>query len=151
MLAASLQAEVPLFMAIPTSAWATAGRVVGAVAGHRDEVAVGLLRADEGDLVLRRRLGDEVVDAGLPGDRRRCPRVVAGDHHGPDAHPAELGEALDEALLDGVLELDQAEDAAVAAKSERGCAQVGDPVGCLEHLGRHGPVEIGLRSRRRRP
>ena len=117
MLAASLAADVPLFMARPTSAWASAGRVVRAVAGHRDEVAVGLLLADEGDLVLGLGLGDEVVDAGLPGDRRRGPRVVAGDHDRPDAHPAELGEALDEALLDGVLELDQPEDAAVARGS----------------------------------
>ena len=114
MLAASLHADVPLFMASPTSAWATAGRVVRAVAGHRDQVALGLLAADERDLVLRRGLGDEVVDAGLPGDRRRGARVVAGDHHGPDAHPAELGEALDEALLDRVLQLDQPQDAAVA-------------------------------------
>ena len=94
-------------MARPTSDWASAGRVVGAVAGHRHEVAVRLLRPDEGDLVLGLGLGDEVVDACLARDGRRGARVVAGDHHGPDAHPAELGEALDEALLDRVLELDQ--------------------------------------------
>ena len=94
-------------MARPTSAWASAGRVVRAVAGHRHEVAVGLLLADEGDLVLGLGLGDEVVDAGLPGDGRGRARVVARDHHGPDAHLAELGEPLDEPLLDGVLELDR--------------------------------------------
>ena len=129
MLAASLAADVPLFIASPTSAWASAGRVVRAVAGHRHQVALGLLLADERDLLLGRRLGDEVVDAGLLGDGRSGPRVVAGDHHRPDAHPAELGEALDEALLDRVLELDDAKDPALALEDERGGAQVGDAVG----------------------
>ena len=41
------------------------GRVVGAVAGHRDEVARLLLLADECELVLRRGLGEEVIDARL--------------------------------------------------------------------------------------
>ena len=45
------------------------GRVVGAVAGHRDEVAAGLLALDQRHLVLGRGLGEEVVDAGLVGDR----------------------------------------------------------------------------------
>ena len=121
MLAASLAADVPLFIASPTSDWASAGRVVRAVAGHRHEVAVRLLLADEGDLRLGRGLGDEVVDAGLAGDGRRRPGVVAGDHHRPDAHLAELGEALDEAFLDRVLELDQAQDA-VVVRSASGVA-----------------------------
>ena len=43
-------------------------RVVGAVAGHGDEVAARLLGADAGHLVLGRGLGQEVVDAGLVGD-----------------------------------------------------------------------------------
>ena len=91
-------------------------------------MTLGLLLADEPDLLLGRRLRDEVVDAGLLGDRRRGPRVVAGDHHRPDAHPPELGEPLDEPFLDGVLELDQAEDPALAFEDERRRAQVGDPV-----------------------
>ncbi len=111
-------------------------RVVGAVAGHRDQVALGLLGADEGDLVLRGGLRDEVVDAGLLGDRRRRPRVVAGDHHGLDAHAAEFGEPLDEAFLDGVLELDDAQDPALALEDQRRAAEVGDPVALLDDLGR---------------
>ena len=47
------------------------GRVVGAVAGHRDEPAAGLLALDQRHLVLGRRLGEEVVDAGLVGDGLR--------------------------------------------------------------------------------
>ena len=86
MLPASLAACVPVFIATATSACASAGRVVGAVAGHRDEPAARLVLADELELRLGRRLGEEVVDAGLGGDRRGGERVVAGDHDGLDAH-----------------------------------------------------------------
>ena len=75
MLPASRAAIVPVFIATPTSAWASAGRVVGAVAAHGDELALALLVADEAQLVLGRRLREEVVDAGL---RRRSPRRSAG-------------------------------------------------------------------------
>ena len=43
MLPASFAAVVPVFIATPTSACASAGRVVRAVAGHRDEHAALLL------------------------------------------------------------------------------------------------------------
>ena len=69
------------------------GRVVRAVAGHRDEPSLGLLVADQLELALGRRLGEEVVDAGLLGDLRRGQAVVAGDHDGADAHRAQLLEA----------------------------------------------------------
>ena len=46
------------------------GRVVGAVAGHRHHVAAALLTPDQRQLLLRRGLGQEVVDAGLGGDGR---------------------------------------------------------------------------------
>ena len=144
MLAASLQADVPLFIASPTSAWATAGRVVRAVAGHRDEVTLGLLGPDARDLVLGLRLGHEVVDAGLVGDRPRRQRVVAGDHDRADAHPAELVEALAQAGLDGVLELDDAERPPVPADRERRRAQAGDLVADRLQLRRRRLVEGGL-------
>ena len=99
-----------MFIATPTSAWASAGCVVGAVAGHGDQPAALLLLADQRHLVLGRGLGEEVVDAGLA---RRWPaavqRVVAGDHDGADAHRAQLGEPLAHARLDDVLEVDHAE------------------------------------------
>ena len=47
------------------------GRVVGAVARHRDEPAALLHLVDEGELGLGRRLGEEVVDAGLGRDGLR--------------------------------------------------------------------------------
>ena len=136
MLAASLAADVPLFIASPTSAWASAGAsfVPSPVIATRWPSACW--RADEGDLVLGLGLGDEVVDAGLAGDRRRGQRVVAGDHDRPDAHPAELGEALGEARLDRVLELDDAEGAPSRRIGERRRAAAGDRVGLGLDLGR---------------
>src|SRR5258707_972179 len=80
-----------------------------AVAAHGDELTLRLLRADERELVLRRGLREKVVDAGLGGDRRRRQRIVAGDHHGTDAHGAELREALLDAAFDDVLQVDDAE------------------------------------------
>ena len=90
------------------------GGVVGAVAGHRDQLAALLLLLDQRHLVFRRRLGEEVVHAGLVGDRLGGERVVTGDHDGPDAHLAHLGEPLGDALLDDVLEVDHAERASGA-------------------------------------
>jgi len=60
--------------------------IVGAVAAHGDQLALGLLGADALQLLLRRSLGDQVVDAGLGGDGGGGQRVVAGHHHGADAH-----------------------------------------------------------------
>ena len=90
-------------------------RVVGAVAAHGDQAAARLLPADQGELVLRRRLGEEIVDPGFGRDRCGGQRVVAGDHDRADAHPAQLGEALAHAGLQDVLELEHAEEAAVRA------------------------------------
>ena len=96
-------------MATPDIGLGKRGRVVGAVAAHGDELALGLLIADEAQLVLRRRLGEEIVDAGLRRDGGRGHRVVAGDHDGADAHAAEFGEAFADAAFDDVLEVDDAE------------------------------------------
>ena len=83
------------------------GGVVRAVAGHRDEVALGLEVADDVDLVLWLGLGDEIVHAGLLRDGGRRQLVVACDHDRADAHAAELGKALAHARLHGVLEVDR--------------------------------------------
>ena len=64
-------------------------RVIGAVAAHGDEAALALLGADIGELVLGRRLGDEIIDAGFGRDGRRRHRIVAGHHHRLDAHGAQ--------------------------------------------------------------
>ena len=104
-------------------------RVVGAVAAHGDELALRLFLAHQRQLHLRRCLGEEIVDAGLGGNGSRRQRVVAGDHHGADAHAAQFGEALADAALDDVLELDDAEQPAVAGNSKRRAAGLGDFVG----------------------
>jgi hypothetical protein len=69
------------------------GGVVGAVAGHGDQAAAGLLFLDQVHLVLGRGLGEEIVDAGFGGDGGGGERVVAGDHDGLDAHGAAAGSA----------------------------------------------------------
>ena len=120
-------------------------RVVGAVAAHGDQLALGLLVADEPQLVLRRRLGEEVVDTGLRRDGGSRHRVVAGDHDGADAHAPQLGEALADAALDDVLEMDDAEQLAVARHRQRRAAGLGDLVGDgLElacRIGAHGRLQ----------
>ena len=121
MFPASRAACVPVFIATPTSACGERGRVVRAVAGHRDEVAARLLAPDQRHLVLGLRLGEEVVDARLLGDRLRGQRVVAGDHHRADPHRPQLREALAHALLDDVLEVDDAERPSVARRRRAAC------------------------------
>src|ERR1035437_2279332 len=73
-----------------------------------------MLLADERELGLGRRFVEEGIDAGLFGDLGGGQAVVAGDHDGADSHRAELVEALAHAFLDRVLEIDHAEDLAVA-------------------------------------
>ena len=90
MLPASLAACVPVFIATPTSACASAGASLVPSPVIATSLPAGLLAADQRHLVFGRRLGEEVVDAGLGGDGRGGQRVVAGDHHGADAHRAQL-------------------------------------------------------------
>ena len=70
------------------------GGVVGAVAGHSNHVALGLILANRLELGFGRRLGDEVVHARLGRDGRCGKRIVARDHNRLDAHGAQVGEIL---------------------------------------------------------
>ena len=88
MLPASLAACVPVFIATATSACASAGASLVPSPVIATSRPPRLVLADQLELRLGRRLGEEVVDAGLGGDRRRGERVVAGDHHRLDAHRA---------------------------------------------------------------
>src|SRR6185369_12872271 len=74
-----------------------------------------LLALDERHLVFRLRFGEEVVDARLLRDGRGGERVVAGEHHGADAHGAQAIEALANTTLHDVLQVDDAEHARFAA------------------------------------
>ena len=102
------------------------GCVIGAVAAHGDETALALFVADIGQLVLRRGLGDEIVDAGLRRDRRRRDGVVAGDHHRADAHAAQLREPLLDVRLHDVLQMDDADDPSALGEAERRSARARD-------------------------
>ena len=111
-------------------------RVVRAVAGHGDEISLRLLLADQRQLVFRRRLGEEVVDAGFARDRCRGQRVVAGDHHRADAHHAQTIESLLHPAFDDVFEIDRADDALVLGDDERRSTFAGDLRNVLLHLRR---------------
>ena len=119
MFAASLAACVPAFIATATSACASAGRVVRAVAGHGDQPPARLVLADQLELRFRSRFGQEIVHAGLGGDGRGRERVVTRDHDRADAHLAQLAEALPDAALDDVLQLNDAEHARALGDHQR--------------------------------
>ena len=82
------------------------GRVVGAVAGHGDQLALALLALDQVHLVFGLGFGEKVVDAGFARDDGGGERIVAGDHDGANAHGAQAGEAILEAALDDVFEVE---------------------------------------------
>ena len=111
MLPASLAACVPLFIATATSACASAGASLvpsPVIATMWPSAWYSRISASLASGVASAR---NVVDAGLGGDRGGGQLVVAGDHHGLDAHAAQLAEALLDAALDDVLQLDHAEHA----------------------------------------
>ena len=102
------------------------GSVVGAVADHGDELALGLFFANEAELGFGGGFGAEVIDAGFGGDRGGGERIVAGDHDGPQAHRAQAGEALLDAILDHVLEIDNAHYTIAIGDDQRRAAGASD-------------------------
>ncbi len=85
------------------------GSIVGAVAGHRNELALALFALDQVHLVLGLGLGEKIVHAGLARDHRGSQRIVAGDHDGANAHRAEAREPLFQATFDDVFQINDAE------------------------------------------
>ncbi len=104
-------------------------RVIGAVTAHGDELAFGLLVADEPQFVLGRCLGEEVVDAGFRRNGGGSHRIIAGDHDRADAHAAQFREALADAAFDDVLKLNDAKQSIVLGHRQRGAARFRDRVG----------------------
>ena len=144
MLAASFAADVPLFIASPTSDWASAGASFvpsPVIATRWPSACCARMKRD-----LRPRASPAAMKSSTPASRAI---VAAVRGLSPVIITVlmpilpELGEALDEPLLDGVLELDQAEDAAVGPDRERRRAEIGDRVGLREDLRRHRAVEVG--------
>ncbi len=116
------------------------GGVVGAVTRHRDQAPAALLLPDQLQLLLRRRLREEIVHAGFRRDGGGGQRVVARDHHRPDPHGAKPVEALLHAALHHVLQVDHAQhlDAPLVAlrDDQRRAALAGDGVHHLTRLRR---------------
>ncbi|MCY1411040.1 hypothetical protein D9M71_264220 [compost metagenome] len=105
--------------------------------------------ADQLELGLRGGFGEEVVDPGLGGDGGGGQRVVAGHHHGADAQLAQLGEALADARLDHVLQVDGAEQPAVGHHQQRRATALGDAFDLAGEAVRHvlaGPADEGQGS-----
>src|ERR1019366_3407205 len=105
MFPASFAACVPLFMATPTSACASAG------ASLVPSPATGLLALDQRHLVLGRRLGEEFIHTGFFRYCGGSKRIVPRDHHRADAHGTEAGKTLADSALYDVLEIDHAKRA----------------------------------------
>ena len=124
MLPASLAACVPVFIATPTSAWASAGASLvpsPVMATSLPSACSSRMRAS---LFSGVACGEEVVDAGFGRDGGGGQRVVAGDHDGADAHGAQLGEALAHAALDDVLQMDDAEHLLVRRPPPAACRPI---------------------------
>ena len=117
-------------------------RIVGAVAGHRDQFSLGLFFFDEPHFCFRRCLREEIVNAGFARDRRRRARVVAGDHHGANAHGAEALEAFLDAALHHVLQMNHAENFVSLGDHQRRAAGVRNSMGDAFDLRAHRPAQF---------
>ena len=115
-------------MATPTSACASAGAslVPSPVIATSRPSACSLL--DVFELVLRRGLREEVIDAGFLCNRGGGQRVVAGDHDGADPHRPQRCEALLHTALDDVFEVDDPEHFAAIGNGQRRASVAGDAV-----------------------
>ena len=114
MLPASLAACVPLFIATPTSAWASAGASLvpsPVIATSRPAACSSRISSSFSSGVASR---EEVVHAGFRRDGGGRDGVVARNHHRADPHRAEVAEPLPDAALHHILEMDGAQDAGAA-------------------------------------
>ena len=129
MLPASRAAIVPVFMATPTSAWARAG----ASLVPSPHIATSLPLACSSRMSLSLASGVACArKSSTPDsarDRGRGQRIIAGDHHGADAHLTQFGETFLDAALDDVLQMDDAEQLAVLGDRQRRAAGFGDALG----------------------
>ena len=69
---------------------------------------------------------EKIINAGLACNGHSCERIVAGDHHGTNAHGAKMIETFARAAFDHVCECDDAEDAAIFREEKRRAARVGN-------------------------
>src|SRR3954447_9482741 len=124
MLPASRAACVPVFMATPTSACASAG----ASLVPSPHIATSLPLACSARMSLSLSSGVAWArKSSTPASAAIAAAVI--DHDGADAHAAQLGEALTDAALDDVLEVDHAKQPAVLGDRERRAAGFRDCFG----------------------
>ena len=107
MSADSIATSVPLANAIPTSACAKRRSVIHTVAGHRDDLALGLQLLDLCRFVLRHDLGEDLIDAELFCDSLSGLPIVTGHHYDLDALPMQFGDRLFRRRFDGIGNADQ--------------------------------------------
>ena len=86
--------SVPVPMAMPRSAWASAGASLMPSPTMATTWPAACRSATRCGLVGGQHLGHHVVDADLCGDRVRGADVVAGDHPDLQAERLELGDGL---------------------------------------------------------
>ena len=115
--------------------------VVGAVTGHGDQTAFGLILANQLELVFRRGLGQKVVHTGFGGNGGGCQLVVAGDHHGFDAHAAQLAKAFLDAGLDNVFELHDTHNLLAVTDRQRRAAPARNVIRCAHHFSGHAAAQ----------
>ena len=95
------------------------GRVVDAVARHRDDVPARLQPRDQLRLLPRQHLGVHLVDAESRRDRFRRRPVIAGEHHDAHAVGAQQAQRLGRRRLHGIRDREHAREAAVDRDEER--------------------------------
>jgi len=124
---AFLRGLVPVFMATPKSAWARAGASFVPVSGHATRCPFFLF-PDQRELLFGR---------GPPARKTSTPASFAIASRGArlspvscraDAHGAERSNAIREAALDDVLEVDGAEHPFVRRHDQWRTARPGDPI-----------------------
>jgi hypothetical protein len=108
------------------------GRIVGAVADHRDDVAVLAQRAHLRRLVGRQHVGAHVagVDAQALRHRLRRAQVVAGDHHHAQAARTQRAHRLAACGLGSSAKASRACTCAAPASSKRSSADTVAPCDC---------------------
>jgi hypothetical protein len=113
------------------------GSVVGPVARHGHELALGLLVPDQLELHLWSGLGQEVIHAGLGRDGGGGQGVVARDHHRAQPHGPETREALLDPALHDVLQVHDAQHPPTFRDGERRPSRLRDGGDGLVDLRRH--------------
>ena len=99
--------------------------IVGAVAGHGNQMPRRLLLPDERQLVLRPGLRQEVIDPGLFGDGCGGKPVIARNHDGFYTHGPESLETVLQASFDDVFEVDDPQHPLVCRQPREGFRRIG--------------------------